>query len=182
MIRGNSVLLRALEPSDVDLMMIYENDTEVWPVSGTLSPYSRYTLEQYYKNSIQDIYTAKQMRMAIEIITEIPERGSTIGFIDLFDFDPQQRRAGVGILIGDKTKREKGYATEAMQLLMRYSFDTLNLHQLYCHIENSNEASLRLFQRTGFRTCGVLRDWILYAGQWHDVTLMQLVRPQPVIL
>src|SRR5688572_15324006 len=130
MIRGTGVILRAMEPQDVDLMMIYENDMEVWPVSGTLTPYSRYTLEQYYKNAVQDIHTAKQLRLAIELISETTARGITIGFIDLFEFDSQHRRAGVGILIGERSQRKKGYALEALQLLTRYSFDTLNLHQL----------------------------------------------------
>jgi len=181
MIRGISILLRALEPKDVDLMMIFENDTEVWPVSGTLSPYSRYTLEQYYKNASQDLYTAKQLRLAIELITEIPHHGVTIGFIDLFDFDPQHRRAGVGILIGDKDYRKHGYALEAVSLLTKHCFDTLNLHQIYCHIQNNNESSLRLFARAGFRTCGVLHQWIAYNGEWHDVTMMQFIRPHSIL-
>ena len=174
------MVLRALEPQDVDRMMIFENDTEVWPVSGTLSPYSKYTIEQYYINAMQDIYIARQLRLAIDLISEVPDRGETIGFIDLFEFDPHQRRAGVGILIGDKKYRQKGLATEALMLLIKHSFDTLNLHQLYCHVENSNESSLRLFSKVGFRTSGVLRDWILYGGGWHDVSLMQLIRPNPI--
>jgi diamine N-acetyltransferase len=180
MIRGNSVILRAMEPQDVDLMMIYENDTEIWPVSGTLVPYSRYTLEQFYKNAVQDIYTARQLRLAIELIKEA-HRGQTIGYVDLFDFDPQQRRAGVGILIGDKRERNKGYASEALMLLCRYSFEVLNIHQLFCHIDNNNEASLNLFEKAGFKKCGLLKDWILFDGQWRDVNMLQLLRPKPVI-
>jgi diamine N-acetyltransferase len=179
MIRGNSVLLRAMEPQDVDLMMIYENDTDIWPVSGTLVPYSRFTLEQFYKNAVQDIYTAKQLRLAIELIKEA-HRGQTIGYVDLFDFEPQQRRAGVGILVGDKLERNKGYATEALMLLSKYAFDILNLHQLYCHIDNDNTSSLNLFKKTGFQQCGHLKDWIVSEGKWRDVTMMQLLRPKPV--
>jgi diamine N-acetyltransferase len=181
MIRGNSILLRALEPKDVDLMMIYENDPEVWPVSGTLTPYSKYTLEQYYANATQDIFAAKQLRLAIEIITEVPGMEMTIGYIDLFDFEQLHRRAGVGILIGDKTQRRKGYAAEALSLLVKHSFNTLNLHQLYCHIDNRNEGSLRLFSKVGFRTCGVMRDWIAYDGKWHNVTVLQLIRPTVIV-
>jgi diamine N-acetyltransferase len=181
MIRGNSVILRALEPHDVDLMMIYENDMEVWPVSGTLSPYSRYTLEQYFKNAVQDIFTTRQLRLAIELITEVPAPGKTIGFIDLFEFDPQHRKAGVGILIGDKDERKKGYALEALLLIAKYSFGILSLHQLYAHIENSNEASLHLFSKAGFTECGFIRDWIAYDGKWHNVTMMQLLRPTILI-
>jgi diamine N-acetyltransferase len=87
----------------------------------------------------------------------------------------------VGILIGDKDERMKGYAYEALLLLARYSFDILNMHQLFCHIENSNQASLRLFSKAGFRTCGVIRDWIVYNDIWHDVTMMQLLRPSKLI-
>lgn len=180
MIRGNSVILRAMEPQDVDLMMIYENDTEIWPVSGTLVPYSRYTLEQFYKNAVQDIYTARQLRLAIEVIKEA-HRGPTIGYVDLFDFEPQQRRAGIGILVGDKNERNKGYATEALVLLCKYSFEVLNIHQLYCHIDDDNEISLHLFNKAGFKKCGHLQDWILFDGQWRNVTMLQLVRPKPVI-
>jgi diamine N-acetyltransferase len=181
MIKGNYVYLRALEPSDVDLMMIYENDTELWPVSGTLSPYSRFTLEQYYLNAMQDIYSTRQIRLAIELIGDSDSDTSsnqTIGFVDLFDFDPLHQRAGVGILIGDKKQRKLGYASEALILLIRYSFETLNLHQLYCHIENTNEASLKLFGKVGFRICGVLCDWVQHSAKWHDVTLMQYIRPE----
>ena len=181
MIRGISVLLRALEPKDVDLMMIYENDSDVWPVSGTLAPYAKYSLELYYTNATQDIYASKQLRLAIELITELPDPGQTIGYIDLFDFDPQNRRAGVGILIGDKANRGKGYGAEALNLLVKHSFNTLNIHQLYCHIDNDNESSLKLFSKVGFRTCGVMRDWIVYGGRWHNVTVMQLIRPTVIL-
>ena len=181
MIRGNSILLRALEPKDVDLMMIYENDSEVWPVSGTITPYSKYTLEQYYANATQDIFVAKQLRLAIEIITEVPGMEMTIGYIDLFDFDQLHRRAGVGILIGDKGQRRKGYASEALYLMVKHCFNTLNLHQLFCHIDNRNEGSLRLFSKIGFRTCGVMRDWLAYDGQWHNVTVLQLIRPTVIV-
>lgn len=181
MIRGNSIRLRALEPKDVDIMMIYENDADIWPVSGTLVPYSRYTIEQYYTHAQQDIFTTRQLRLAIEILSELPEPGVTIGYIDLFDFDPQHRRAGVGILIGEKEQRRKGYATEALRLLVNYAFNTLNLHQLHCHIEMNNDASMRLFSSCGFRVCGVLRDWIVFDGKWHSVSQLQILRPEPLI-
>lgn len=180
MIRGHNIILRALEPEDVDLMMIYENDMDIWPVSGTLVPYSRYTLEQFYQNAVQDIYTAKQLRLAIEVIKEA-HRGPTIGYVDLYEFEPQQRRAGVGILVGDKKERKKGYATEALKLLTKYCFDTLNLHQLHCQIENSNKDSVQLFKTVGFKECGELKDWVVFNGGWHTVTLMQIIRPKPVI-
>jgi len=176
MIRGSSIFLRAMEPSDVDLMMIFENDPENWAVSGTVSPYSRFTLEQFYENATQDIFSSKQLRLAIEMTSESEKyRGKTIGFIDLFDFDPLNRRAGIGILIGDYEERRKGFASEALDLFIQYAFNTLNIHQIYCHIEQSNVASVKLFERVGFNRCGVLKDWVLSNGKWHDVMMLQII-------
>ena len=66
--------------------------------------------------------------------------------IDLFDFDFKNSRAGVGILVKEPTDRLKGYGREALKLLVDYSFGHLNLHQLYCHISEENEASIKLFE------------------------------------
>jgi len=176
MIRGSNILLRAMEPSDVDLMMIFENDPENWAVSGTVSPYSKFTIEQFYENATQDIFTSKQLRLAIEMTSESEKhKGKTIGFVDFFDYDVINRKAGVGILIGDYEERRKGYAREAIALFVHYAFNTLNIHQIYCHIEMSNEGSVKLFERAGFNRCGLLKDWILYNGQWHDVLIMQII-------
>src|SRR4051812_19242808 len=106
MLTGLHILLRAIEPSDIELMYKWENETEVWNLSGTTSPFSRYTIDQYIQSTKHDIYTNKQLRLAIELLGP---SGKTIGYIDLFDFDPQHRRAGVGILIGDKIERRKHY-------------------------------------------------------------------------
>lgn len=176
MLRGSTIFLRAMEPSDVDLMMIYENDPDNWAVSGTVSPYSKYTIEQFYENATQDIFTSKQLRLAIEMNSESERhRGKTIGFVDLFDYDPLNRKAGVGILIGDYEERRKGYASEALDLFIQHCFNTLNIHQIYCHIESSNVGSLKLFERSGFKRCGLLEDWIMYDGKWHDVIMMQII-------
>ena len=74
------------------------------------------------------------------------EESRTIGCLDIFDFDPNHLRAGIGILIADKSNRKKGYASEALEILTEYCFHSLNLHQLYCNITIENESSLLLFQ------------------------------------
>src|SRR5687768_497329 len=105
MIKGKKIILRALEPSDINLMYEWENDTDIWPVSGTLSPFSRHTMEQFVKVAHQDIYTNKQLRLAIEVRNGKANAHNTIGYLDLFDFDPAHLRAGVGILVGRKEDR-----------------------------------------------------------------------------
>ena len=170
MLNGNLVRLRAIEPRDIDLMYQWENDTEIWSVSGTTSPFSRFTMEKYIESCNRDIYSNKQLRLAIEL-PNVP--GKTIGYIDLFDFDPQNRKAGVGILIGDKSERRKNCAKESLQLLMKYAFNVLHLHQVYCHVHESNHISVRLFLNAGFTQNGILQDWIINSGEWENVLVMQ---------
>lgn len=171
MLKGASLKLRAVEPKDLDVMYQWENDSENWKVSGTVSPFSKYTLEEYIKSCENDIYSNRQLRLAIDL----NDVTKTIGYIDLFEFDPQHRRAGVGILIGDKSERKKNYAKEALHLLINYAFNSLNLHQIFCNIPVTNRASLRLFTNAGFKESGILKDWIMSQGEWEQVIIMQLI-------
>lgn len=84
--------------------------------------------------------------------------GETIGAIDLFDFEPQHERAGVGILVYDPAQRGKGYGAEALALLEEYARTVLRLRQLWCNVLADNVPSLTLFERAGFRRVGVKRS------------------------
>jgi diamine N-acetyltransferase len=171
LLKGEKIYLRALEPDDVNILYKWENETSVWHLSNTLSPFSKYVLEQYVQNSHLDIYTTKQLRLIVCDKTE-----KAIGCIDLFDFDPKNLRAGIGILIAEEPEKQKGYATEALQLLINYSFDVLNLHQLYCNINTDNTISLSLFQKQGFIVTGTKKEWNKTALGWKDECFLQLLK------
>lgn len=98
----------------------------------------------------------------------------TVGAIDLFNFDPFHLRAGVGIMI-DKPCRGRGYAGEALELLIRYSFDTLRLHQLFCHIREDNQESINLFKKRNFQITGKKEDWLWDGQNWNAELFMQLI-------
>jgi diamine N-acetyltransferase len=173
---GKNILLRAPEPYDIDQLYEWENDPSVWHLGNTLSPYSKYEIEQFVMNSSHDIYTSKQLRFMIDWHTA-PEKTLAVGSVDLFDFEPHHRRAGIGILI-DRNFRKKGFATEAIELLVGYCFGTLFLHQLYCNIESGNQDSIRLFTRIGFKTCGLRKQWLIRGTVWEDELMLQLINPQ----
>jgi diamine N-acetyltransferase len=101
-----------------------------------------------------------------------------VGSIDMFDFDPNNLRAGIGILIAEKMERRKGYASEALELLIKYSFEILNLHQLYCNITTENESSILLFQKHGFQITGIKKHWNRSGSSYKDELLLQLIRPE----
>jgi diamine N-acetyltransferase len=174
MLKGKNVWLRAVEPEDVDFIYQMENDPAVWHAGNTIVPYSRFQIEQYALTSQFNIYTDKQLRLMVDLI-ESSQKKKTIGSIDLYDFDPIHQRAGVGILIV-QDERRKGFASESLGLLIRYCFDVLMLHQLYCSISPDNTKSLGLFQKHRFISCGIKRDWRLKEGKWTDEVMFQLIK------
>jgi len=166
---GN-IRFRAIEPDDIDLLYKWENDTEIWDVSNTYEPFSKYILAKYIKDSQRDIYESRQTRMIIETLEGIP-----VGAIDLFDFDPFHFRAGVGILIHDEKDRKLRYATNALQLLCNYASQYLRLHQMYANITEDNQASIQLFTNNGFELCGTKKDWRNTLDGWKTELMFQKV-------
>lgn len=171
-LKGTKIYLRALEPEDLEFVYAVENNEAIWEVSNTQTPYSRFLIRQYLENAHQDIYEAKQLRLAICK----NDSADAIGLIDLFDFDPKNKRAGVGIIIQDENDRHSGYGKEALGLVIGYAFNQLQLHQLYANISTENSASLTLFTTFGFEKIGVKKDWNFTRNRFHDEALFQLIK------
>ena len=168
--KGKKIYLRAIEPEDIELLYKWENDISIWHLSNTIAPFSKQTLKEYISNAHLDIYSTKQLRLMLNSTDPI----QTVGCIDLFDFDPVNMRAGIGILI-DKNYREKGYASEALSLLIDYAFKILRLHQLYCNITIDNQKSLKLFQKYKFSIIGLKKEWLRNKNKWDDEYMLQLI-------
>lgn len=168
---GQKINLRALEPEDLQFLFDTENDESFWEISHTQTPFSKYVLKQYLENAHLDIFEAKQLRLIIEEKTN----NKPIGIIDLFDFNPQHKRAGIGILV-HKKHQEKGIASEALDLLIQYCFTHLNLHQLYANITSDNVKSISLFKKHQFKKIGIKKDWIFSNGNFKDEILFQHIK------
>lgn len=152
------VNLRALEPDDIDLLYMWENDPATWDAGGTLAPYSRQQLTDYVMGYDGDIFAARQLRLMIDY-TAPDGNVHTVGTVDLFDFDPANSRAGVGILVIPGYQR-RGIATEALHQLAGYCRTRLSMHQLHAVTAIDNTASRRTFERAGFTPSGRLRSWL----------------------
>jgi diamine N-acetyltransferase len=126
MLKGDNIQLRAMEPSDLEVLYLWENDEESWLVSQTIVPFSKHLLQQFMDTAHLDIYTNKQLRLMIDYTEDGMTK--TIGCIDLFNFDVKNKRAGVGILIGDYSVRQKGLAAKALNLFINYCFTQFAFH------------------------------------------------------
>jgi len=163
----NSIIrLRSLEPEDIDFFYQTENDTILWEISNTVTPYSKHLLKEYIRDS-KDIFSAKQVRFVIETIIE----KKVVGMIDLFDYDPIHLRAGVGIYI-IKDEQRKKYAENSLNLIKEYCSEILRLNQIYCNISSDNTGSIKLFEKTGFKLSGKKKQWLNTSNGFKDVLLL----------
>ena len=163
------IKLRAIEPEDLDLLYRIENDVELWNVSTSNVPYSRYLLHEYVANNKNDIYSDGQVRMIVE-----NSEGEAIGVADLVNFDPSNLRAEVGLIILNDYRRQ-GYGIAVLNRIADYALRILHLHQLYAYVDVNNTASLGVFQKADYKVAAEIKDW-LYDGQnYHDSVLFQYV-------
>jgi len=170
-LQGEHIFLRALEPGDLEVLYKWENNPAIWKVSNTLAPFSKFVLEQYLVNAHEDIFTAKQIRLMI-----CSKDGKPAGTIELFDFDPLNSRVGIGILV-DEEAQGRGYATDALQVLINYCFEILLLKQVFCNISASNEKSIHLFKKLGFAKAGCKKSWNkTRQNTFEDEWIFQLIK------
>lgn len=169
MIERQKIRLRALEPEDLDILYAIENDADLWNVGITNVPYSRYILRDYIAHANADIYQDRQVRMMIE-----NQSGEVVGIADVVNFDPQHLRAELGIVIMNVHRRQ-GYATAAVEEILRYSLSVLHLHQLYIVVDERNTAAIHLFGHLKFKETARLEHWLSDGHQYHDALLMQVI-------
>ena len=169
MLSSHILKLRAVEPEDLDLMYLIENDTELWPCGQASVPFSHYALKQFIAESSNDVFRDRQLRLVIE-----KADGVSVGFVDLQHYDPQHHRAEVGIVVVPEQQRQ-GLASEALRLLAKYVSDHLGIHQLYAIVPENNTASIALFRKCGYKKTATLQDWLNTPTGWQSASIFQLI-------
>lgn len=162
------IRLRAMEPSDIELLYYMENDESIWSVGVTNVPYSRHLLADYIENASGDIYTDKQVRLIVE-----NEEGASIGIVDLMDFSPAHRRAELGIVI-QNDYRGQGYAKAVIRKMLEYGKEVVHLHQIYAIVPQNNKSSVRMLESIGFQRNMELKDWLFDGESYHSAYFFQI--------
>ncbi len=151
---NKKIYLRPVEPEDASLLVLWENNTENWRVSGTETPFSYHAIREYI-NSIQNFRESKELRLIICL----KDTQRPIGTMDLFDANFKHGRAHIGILIADELERGKGYAKEAIQLVVKYASDSLDFYNLSANVLEDNISSIKVFEDSGFELVGIRKEW-----------------------
>lgn len=168
MLKGERVTLRAIEREDIPRFLRWLNDPEVTRYLTIFMPLSRGEEERWFEQQLGD-----RNRKVLAIETE---SGEHIGNISLEDIDWKNRRATLGIVIGEKERWGQGYGTDAIRTLLRFAFEELNLNRVQLDVFDFNERARRCYRRCGFREEGILRQAHYTEGRYHDVVRMAILR------
>ena len=148
------IKLRKIEPFDLPYLYRWENDASAWADGSNHNPLSQQDLRDYIASTTGDIYRDGQLRLIIE------EDGATVGCIDLFDFDPRNRRAALGMYIAPEY-RGKGVGKQALEQLEKYAFGHLQLRIIYAVIATKNIPCTALYRTAGYHPSSVLQNWTI---------------------
>ena len=150
-IEGEKIVLRSVDSSDIDTLLLWENSNNE-PLYGVYEEeFSREDVVRFVKN--QQLYSlaeTEQLRLMI-----CSHEGERLGCIDLTEYDG--KKAFVSILIFDLDNRRKGFAENALRLVVDYA-KSLGMQTLYASIFSDNLPSLSLFKKLGFESV----DGLLY--------------------
>ncbi|MGB2694812.1 MAG: GNAT family protein [Dehalococcoidia bacterium] len=169
MLEGKLVNLRSVEQADVERMYTWINDREVTRFMAARYPYSHADEERLVHeeapNSFQRVWLAIETKDRVHI-----------GGIDLFEVRPEDRKASLGVMIGDKPYWSNGYGSDAIITLLRFAFHEMNLNRVWLHTFEFNHRAYACYLKCGFQEEGRLRQHYYAEGRYWDSVVMGILR------
>ncbi len=167
---GDDIYLRPLRLSDVDgtwVAWLNDQAATLFMANGTW-PVTREDQLGYYQSVLGS-------RTILVLAICLNDSDRHIGNVSLGGIDLINRRAELGILIGDTLNHKKGLGSQAIRLISRHGFDRLNLHKIWARIEEGNIGAKKAFLKAGFRVEGTLEEEILHHGKWRNSLYLGLI-------
>jgi RimJ/RimL family protein N-acetyltransferase len=171
MIYGERIRLRAVEREDVNKFHEWVNDPEVTRGLTLIVPVSMVDEEDWFNSLAKR--DQKEKPLAIEVRKR--KNWKLIGNCVVFDIESVNSSAELGIMIGEKDEWNKGYGTEAMLLLVRHCFETLNLNRTFLRVYAENLRAKRSYEKAGFVEEGCMREAVYKHGKYVDVIIMSIL-------
>jgi RimJ/RimL family protein N-acetyltransferase len=173
-IYGDRIRFRAPEKEDIPMFVDWLNDPEVRAGLVLFLPMSVAKEEHWFENML------KRPQEEQPLTIEVQDEGgwNPIGNVGLFGFNYIARSAEAGIMIGEKAYWDQGYGTEAMKLLLKHGFETLNLNRISLQVFTNNPRAVRCYEKVGFVLEGRLRQAKFTEGVYYDVLWMSVIREE----
>lgn len=171
MIEGTTVNLRAPEMSDLERNHSWVNDREVTRFLVLRYPIALAAEEEWLRGVAGKMMSYEAPFFAIET-----KDGQHIGNTNLFNVQPENRCAELGIMIGEKSCWSRGYGTDALRTLLSFGFEEMNLHRIALNVYAFNERGIACYRKVGFIEEGRMRERIYTEGAYHDLIWMSVLR------
>ncbi|MFB3814147.1 MAG: GNAT family N-acetyltransferase [Terriglobales bacterium] len=172
MIDLEDVILRPLEPKDVESLYSFRNDWEVIQhLAGFSAGYSRQAMAdwvQRHSNRHDEVLWA----------IEATDTNTCIGHVGLYQIDHRVGKAEFAIVLGDRNRWGKGLGRKISEAVVDWGFKQLNLHKVTLAVLTNNERAIHIYETLGFRREGVLRDEQFRDGRYLDLMLMSVLRQE----
>lgn len=168
---GESIYLSPRNMEDVEKYTKYFNDFETTDYTGRSGVLL--TLEEE-KEYLANTFNSKQYFFSIIKL----ENDEMIGTVSLEDVNFIDRIATLGIFIGEKEERNKGYGTEAIKLLLDYSFNYINLNNIKLDVMEFNERAIQCYKKCGFKEYGRRRKCRYINGKYYDSINMDILKEE----
>jgi diamine N-acetyltransferase len=167
-LRGLQVSLVQAERDHQNDYLGWVNDFVVQRTSGMLPmPWSEQRFDEWFGRRVMNTADAVWFT-----ITENPT-GRPVGFCGVRDIDLLHRTGEFFITIGEADCRGKGYGTEATRLTLEYSFNLLNLHNVFLDVSSASLAGIRAYEKAGFCQIGRRRESLIMGGNTFDWIYME---------
>ncbi len=159
---GNRIYLRAPDEADIDLLLAWMNNPEIYRYINRYRPVGRAEEREWIAN-------LHKRENDVVFLIAAQEEDRPIGCCGLHGISNPNRAAQLGIVIGDERFHNRGFGGEAMELLCEYGFNGLNLNRIGLEVYDYNERACRCYERVGFRKEGCLREARFWDGRYRDI-------------
>lgn len=172
MLKGDKVVLRAIEDEDLPAFARWANDLEVELLGGGDPPTPQSVAHVRSEHERRDKESSDNVNFAIEA------DGKLIGMVGLFRTDTTARTSELGIVIGEREYWGRGYGQDAIRTVVDYAFRHRNYQRVWLTVTDSNARALNAYKRCGFVEEGRLRSHIWNDGAHRDLVCMGILREE----
>ena len=166
---GTLIKLRAFEASDWETHFYWDQDSEMQRLLDRIHfPRSKEVTKRWAETTAAKEPEGDTFFFEIENLS-----GEQVGIISTHACNPRTGTFSYGVAIRQE-HRHKGYASEAILLVLRYYFQELRYQKVTAQVFSFNEASISLHQHLGFQEEGRLRRMLFTKGQFHDELIFGL--------
>ncbi len=170
---GEKISLGPVLSQDMQTMFSWRNDPEVSYASGPYIPIDEVVFSEWVSG-------AKVQGTRVLFSVRNKHNAKLLGYTELYNIEFSARSAEFGIAIGLKADRGRGYGQDATKLALEYCWKELRLERVSLRVVGDNPVAVHVYKKVGFEIEGKLRRAAFTRGQFHDVTLMGILRPQSV--